>query len=140
MRTPAVLLPVVALAASLSACGGAAVFEIPVGACMDKASLEGDQVSRIETKECTKEHDVEAYASTSLSGDSYPGDDEITAQADEFCLAEFESFIGRAYQDSDLQFSFLYPTEESWASDDREILCLVIAPEPLTGSLEGSAR
>lgn len=140
MRTPAVLLSALAVAASLSACGGSAVFDIPVGSCMDQASLEGDQVSRIETVDCAEEHDVEAYASMDVTGEEYPGKDAIMAKADDFCLAEFESFIGTAYQDSDLEFSFLYPTEESWASEDREILCLVLAPEPVTGTLEGAAR
>ena len=141
MRRLLVLLPTAALAASLSACGGSAVFDIPVGSCMDAASLEGDQVSRIETIDCAEEHDVEAYASTELTGATYPGKDAIHAEADEFCLGEFEPFVGTPYQESDLSFSFLYPTEESWtSSEDREILCLVIAPEPVTGSLRGAAR
>ncbi|MGM0384728.1 MAG: septum formation family protein [Actinomycetota bacterium] len=140
MRTPVVVVSIATLAVGLSACGGTDVFDIPVGACLDSAALEGDQVAQIETLECTVEHDVETYASLELSGDSYPGQDEILAQADEFCLAEFETFIGTAYQDSELDFSFLYPTEESWGTGDREVLCLVISPEPVTGTLEGTAR
>ena len=140
MRTPVVIVSIAALAAGLSACGDSDVFDIPVGACLDSSSLEGDQVATIELLDCAEEHDVEAYASLALSGEAYPGQEEILAQADEFCLAEFDSFIGTAYQDSVLDFSFLYPTEESWGQGDREVLCLVISPEPVTGTLEGTAR
>ncbi len=140
MRTPVVIVSIAALAAGLSACGDSEVFDIPVGACFDSSSLEGDQVATIEILDCAEEHDVEAYASLELSGEAYPGQDEILAQADEFCLAEFDSFIGTAYQDSVLDFSFLYPTEESWGEGDREVLCLAISPEPVTGTLEGTAR
>jgi hypothetical protein len=140
MRTPVVIVSIAALAAGLSACGDSDVFDIPVGACLDSAALEGDQVARIEILDCAEEHDVEAYASLELSGETYPGQEAILAQADEFCLAEFDSFIGTAYQDSVLDFSFLYPTEESWGEGDREVLCLAISPEPVTGTLEGTAR
>lgn len=120
---------------------GAEVYEVSVGECMGTASLQSDQVSRIETVECSTEHDVEAFASMSLSDDSYPGEDEIQAQADEFCLAKFESFIGLSYQESEFDYSYLYPTAEGWDNlADREILCLVISPEPVTGSLEGVVR
>lgn len=140
MRAPVALLSIAALTAGLSACGGSEVFNIEVGACMDSAQLAGDEVSQVTTIDCAEEHDVEAYASTQLEGDTYPGKDAILAKADEFCLAEFTTFVGVAsYEESSLFFSYLYPTEESWNdADDREILCLLIADTPVTGTLEGS--
>lgn len=140
MRTPVVLLSIAALTAGLSACGGSEVFEIEVGSCTDSSQLQGDEVSQITLIDCAEEHDVEAYASTQVTGDTYPGKDAILEQADEFCLAEFTTFVGvPSYEESALFFSYLYPTEESWNdAGDREILCLVISDTPVTGTLRGS--
>lgn len=142
MRTPLALLSIAAIAAiaaGLTACGGPDVFDIEVGSCMNKADLEGDEVSAIKTFDCAEEHDVEAYAATDLEGDEYPGKDAILTKAEDFCMAEFESFVGSNYQESTLFFSYLYPTQESWdQKDDRQVLCLLISDEPVTGSLGGS--
>ncbi len=139
MRRPVALLSLAMLAAGLTACGSE-VFEIEVGSCMQSADLEGEEVTRIPTVDCAQEHDVEAYAAMQVQGDTYPGRDALLAQADDFCLAEFLTFVGvERYEDSSLFFSYLYPTEKSWNdAGDREILCLVISDEPVTGTLAGS--
>lgn len=140
MRTPLIVASAATLAAGLGGCGSE-VFSLPVGACLNASSLSGEEISRVATVDCSQEHDVEAFASMRLTGDSWPGAEDILARADEFCLAEFETFVGTKYHDSDLDVSFLHPTEDSWNNAaDREVLCLVIAPEPVTGTLKDSAR
>jgi hypothetical protein len=50
----------------------------------------------------------------------------------------FATFVGKSYEESALDFNYLSPSEGSWDSGDREILCLVMGPDQTTGSLAGT--
>lgn len=116
------------------------VFTLKVGDCLNDGGVEGE-VSETLKVACTEPHDSEAYASIIVGDGDYPGEDAILAQAEDDCTAEFDSFVGLAYEESTLSFSYYFPTEASWAGGDREILCLLVDPAgKVTGSLEGSAR
>jgi hypothetical protein len=108
--------------------GGGGTTETPSG--------EGEN-----TDVCSEPHDSEAYASIMIDDGDFPGDQTVTDQAVADCTTEFNSFVGVDYQDSELDFAYYYPTEESWANGDREILCLIVDPAgKATGTLEGAAR
>lgn len=116
------------------------VFAIKVGDCLNDASAT-DEVSSVPIIACSEPHDSEAIASIILPDGDFPGQDAVIAQADEDCLTEFESFVGIAFTESTLGYAYYYPTSQSWASGDREILCLVYDPaSQVSGSLEGAAR
>lgn len=118
------------------------VFSLRVGDCLtDYEPGEGD-VSSVKVVPCAKKHDVEAYASMEMTGDTYPGDDAISKQASAFCTAEFATFIGVASHDSRFGISELTPTKASWGlNGDHEILCLVGDPAgEVTGSLKGVSQ
>ncbi len=55
--------------------------------------------------------------------------------ADEFCGAEFESYVGRSFDDSTLSFWYFYPEESGWV-DYPFYMCAVRDPDgvPLVGS------
>lgn len=92
---------------------------------------------------CEDEHVFEAYAVTTLPDGEYLGESWAIEMADEFCAAEFEDFVGLAYEESALWFTSLYPTNGGWTwKDDREILCLISAADevPTTGTLAGAKR
>ncbi|TDQ51596.1 septum formation family protein [Actinorugispora endophytica] len=132
---------------ALSGCGileqlaGDDVFTLVVGDCLSSSTGEGE-VSSVPTVDCAEPHDSEVYASHMIADGAYPGEDAIYTEAEEVCTTEFETFVGMAYLDSELDFEYLYPTEDSWNElDDREILCMVVDPAgQTTGSLEGAAR
>lgn len=141
---------------ALSGCGvlngvlGAAsgqddVFNLEVGNCFIEAdmnaSLTGDEVSEVPTVDCAEEHDSEVYHSEMLPDGDFPGAESVTDSGMDICKAKFEDFMGIAYDDSELYFSFFSPTSQSWdAMGDREILCYILTDEMVTGSLAGAAR
>ncbi len=55
------------------------------------------------------------------------------------CMEHFESFVGKDYESSSLEITTLYPSSESWAQDDREIVCAVfdMNANQLVGSASG---
>jgi Septum formation len=124
--------------------GDVDVFELRVGDCLS-GFADDAQVSTIHAVPCGEEHTDEIYAEVPIpdgDGDGeYPGDDAIVELANTGCYDRFAEFIGLSWEDSELDFGFLAPTEQSWEEGDRQVLCLVGDPtRPLTGTLEGAAR
>lgn len=118
------------LTGSARGLGAAAGFQ--PGTCLDEGDLPVD---------CAVEHEAEVYALVSLPEGSWPGDEAADAAADEACRSEFEAYVGTAYDDSALYFSYYPPTQDGWAAGDRQVICLVFDPEgPLTGSVRGSGQ
>lgn len=121
------------------------VFTIKVGDCLNDGA-ETETVSNVAKIDCAEPHDTEAYASINLPDGEYPGDQVLVEQADAACITEFPAFVGLPYEESVLQFSYYYPTVESWDSGDREVLCLVLELDASSniiktiGSLEGANR
>jgi hypothetical protein len=115
-------------------------FAIKVGDCLNDAEVE-EEVSSVPVVDCSEPHDSEAYASIMMPDGDFPGGDAVTAAAEEGCLAEFEGYVGIAYEESAYEVSFYFPTEASWGGGDREILCTVYDPSGKTsGSAKGSAK
>jgi hypothetical protein len=145
-RTMRALRPMVVLvAAGCALVGGLAACstepEVPtaeIGDCIDDESLGILGVDEIDTVDCGEPHDNEVYAKVQLEGDDYPGDSEVSEQAQSGCEEEFEAFVGLPFAESQYFFTTITPTEESWdEADDREVLCVIFGDEPVSGSLEG---
>ncbi|MDT9594112.1 septum formation family protein [Nocardioides zeae] len=121
--------------------GEADVFSLALGDCIDDDGL-GNEVSDVAAVPCAEPHDNEVFHVVEMEGDDWPGDEAVEAAVEEGCVGEFETFVGVAYMDSELDIFPLTPTQGSWEQgDDREILCLIYDPAgPVEGSLEGAAR
>jgi len=118
------------------------VFSLKVGDCLNQqASEEATEVSSVPTVPCSEPHDSEAYAAMDMPAGDFPGDQAVSDAADTFCYDEFEKFVGMNYDESVLELATFFPTAESWAEGDHEILCFVYSPDgPSTGTLAGAAR
>jgi hypothetical protein len=121
------------------------VFALRVGDCLNVADMGGEAeqgVATVAARPCGEAHDAEVYASTTMTDESFPGDQAAKDQAGEYCLGEFANFIGLTYDQSGLDVRYLAPTQETWEGiDDREILCIVTDPAGgLTATLAGAAR
>ena len=121
------------------------VFSLVVGDCFNDAAvgIEGDEpVDSVDIVDCDDPHEREVYARMEFEGDDddYPGETAVTDEGDVFCYDEYEDFVGISYDDSTLFFVTFYPTEDSWAAADREIMCIIYDAEPSTGTLAGAAR
>ncbi|WP_167736584.1 septum formation family protein [Nocardioides sp. 1609] len=109
------------------------VLDLEVGDCVNAPEEIKAQVSDIATVPCDEPHDQEAYAvadyepaDQDVDGDVFPGDDALTAFADGRCAEEFKGYVGVDYLDSQLYFTYLYPSPRSWQSGDRAVVCLVL--------------
>ncbi len=103
--------------------------QFAVGDCFNDVEGEYEFVS------CERPHYAEAYRVADHPDQAfYPGAARLADWAEPFCYRYFESYTGIAYQDSDLDFGYLYPTEGSWNGGDREVICFVfrLSGEDLT--------
>nr|WP_246401681.1 septum formation family protein [Jiangella mangrovi] len=116
------------------------VFDVRVGDCLGDFA-DSEQVTDVAVVPCTDEHAQEVYATAQVPDGELPSDDDLQTQAVETCTTEFQTFVGLAYEESALDFTWLQPTAESWDQGDRELVCLVYDPAgPVTGSLRGANR
>ncbi|UVJ40309.1 septum formation family protein [Arthrobacter sp. CJ23] len=104
------------------------------------AEPSGTEVQDVTIIPCGASHDFEAYAAMKFDGGAYPGDDAVQTQSQDFCGTEFATFVGKAFDDSTLEITYLYPTRDSWKGGDREIMCLIggAAGAKTTGTLKGT--
>lgn len=123
--------------------GTADVFTMQVGDCFDDDPSAGEEVGDVPAVPCAEPHDNEVYYEFSMTGDEWPGDDAITAEAEAQCTPAFEEFVGIAYADSVLDWFPFTPTEGSWTElGDRVVQCAVYDASyaKVEGSLAGVAR
>jgi hypothetical protein len=117
------------------------VFSLVVGDCFNEET-DAETISTVDIVECTVPHKWEAIASIQMTDAEYPGDDATKQQADADCNDPFTAYVGLGYDDSIYDYSFYYPTQETWDDPvlkDREILCLGKADDDsqITGSIKG---
>lgn len=119
------------------------VFQIAVGDCMKET--DSTEVSDVPAVPCTEPHDLEAYHAYTIPAGDYPGEEAIDIEATAACSDALAEFIGMPIDDSEIDFTTLYPTETGWTSaDDREVICLAVdttaEPGTTVGSLRGAGR
>ena len=114
------------------------VFDVNVGDCFNNEDSTTDEISDVPAVPCAEPHDNEIYHLFDLAGDEYPVD--TPDQADAGCYDPFTAFIGLDYESSALDYYPIYPTAETWATGDREVICVAFDEVPTTGSLAGAAR
>lgn len=164
LRTLAGPAVVVALAATLTGCSGlnsllnraedaqrdepggeitasadADVFSLQVGDCLDYAALSSTatEVASVPTVPCGDPHDAEIYSEVKLTDEQFAQGDTF---GEEHCRTAFATFIGKSYDESTLDFTYLSPSAESWATGDDVVQCIVIHPDGgVTGTLSASA-
>ena len=129
------VLVVVALVAS--ACS-ADVLKLDVGTCFDDPDTF-EQVEDVPVVNCEDPHDNEVFANVDLTGDDYPGQDQVENRATQICYDRFSDYVGISYEASMYDIGWLFPTQETWAAGDREVICFAydLTLEKITGSLNG---
>jgi hypothetical protein len=112
---------------------------IKVGDCTGE--LKEGSISVADLVPCDQPHYFEAFASKTLDDGEFPGEESLRKTADAFCNEQYEAFVGVAPGDSTYAVFHLTPVAETWATNDRLILCLAGAEKGgLTGSLKGAGR
>ncbi len=119
--------------------GDTDVFSIQIGDCFD--DVADGQISDLPTVPCGEPHDNEVYAEYTFTEPTYPGDAVVETTASEECIAQWEAFVGMAYEESTLEVFPIYPTEQSWDGGDRLVTCAIWDPAgKITGTLAGAAH
>ncbi len=130
----------------------ASVMALAKGDCLNDASADDsidaiedydDGVYQVRKLDCAQPHKYEVYHLHRASEGAYPGAEAMSTLASKICEAKFQGFVGRAYQDSELDFEVLWPSEDGWNTEsDREIVCLLtrVDDSPMLGSMRGSKR
>ena len=139
MKRIAVAIVAVSLSLLAASCTGE-VLTLEVGTCFDDPE-SFEEVTDVPQVECTEPHDNEVIALRQLDNASFPGHEAVAARADALCVAAFDDYIGVPYESSQYAFGWLVPTEDSWSSGDREVICFVYDPSlaKITGSVRGTA-
>ena len=132
-----------AAVAAVSACGGdTSVLSLEVGQCIN-TETEGE-VSSVPVVDCAETHNGEIYSLPQLPDGDFPGDEAVRQSADQLCAGQdFQTYVGKPYQESEIYYSALTPTDETWDDGDREIVCILLSDEAgsaSTGSLRGVNR
>jgi hypothetical protein len=145
----ALVLVAVALVIPAAACSnddGEAVVDVgndAVGTCLKFDDDIGENVTKLPAVPCEESHSHEIFAVVQSDAETYPGFEELEAEAQALCLGEFEEYVGVSAFDSELFYSWLVPTLNSWDKEnDREIICVVgeQGGAPLTGSVRDINR
>lgn len=114
-------------------------FSIRLGDCLNDPG-EGE-LDRVPVVPCEKPHSLEVFHEFTIDLEKFPDTVEAMDElAETSCINAFSSFVGVAYDDSELDFTVMQPTNESWADGDRIVQCLIGDPSGAmtTGSLKGS--
>ena len=137
-----------ALAMTMSACSllsfgpRTSAFSMKVGQCVQLPT--GDNITDLETTDCSTLHDAEVFHLTQVTEDERPSDSELEDMGGDACLAAVEGYGGVPYEESELDYTILYPSPGSWEQGDREIICFIISGEgtdvQLSGSMKGSNK
>ena len=97
--------------------------DFEVGTCFDETADGYPEVL------CDSPHDAEVYASLAYPDQGvYPGQNAFEGWAEPVCYARFERYTGIRYEESNLDFGYLYPGSEGWADGDRAVICYLFDP------------
>jgi hypothetical protein len=115
-------------------------YSLGIGDCFDARQL-GKRTFKHLIQNCTDLHIDQVFDRYDLEGVDFPGESAVQDSASKHCQDAFGPFIGLPYLESALQYSYLYPSADTWAKGDREIICFVFDPDGKTrGSLKASGR
>ena len=123
--------PVRAADGSITAEGDVAPSALRVGDCMTlgaEATTDEPEVWTVHVTPCDEPHDSEAYARWTIPSGEFPGAKVVMAEADVFCYDELLAFLGPAAKTSTLEYTYYYPTPESYELGDHQVLCVAVDP------------
>lgn len=110
------------------------VDNLRVGDCANDLEGEGD-VFIVDAVPCAEPHTGEVIDLVTVNGETFPGDDALEEQAEEDCVDALEDTSERAFEDESYSIYWIQPSQETWADDDRTIVCMVTTDDARSGSV-----
>jgi hypothetical protein len=113
---------------------------LKVGDCLPKVPSAVDYTVHLVESPCSDPHRAEVYFIWDLGHGHYPSPEKLVDRSDQGCAQRFKSFVGEAYDWSNLEFTYLMPDEVDWRNHWRKVTCVIYADAPVTGTLRGSHK
>lgn len=110
------------------------------GNCFNSSELPFEQTTysvEVEAVTCGTPHEGEIYATYYFTEEAFPGDDVVTATADDYCYTQFPGYVGNSYEASTLDYWYYYPNQTGWDSGLHWAMCAIV--DVGGGLLTGSA-
>jgi hypothetical protein len=122
------------------------VFTVAIGDCFLAPAEPRAELSELTEVPCTVPHQQEAYAvltylpAAGTDPSVYPGNQALETFAKGACASAFTAYVGTAYPDSSLFYTYLLPSPRSWTgTEDRSVICFITTTgATLTASVKGS--
>ncbi|MFF0592788.1 DUF4190 domain-containing protein [Streptomyces antibioticus] len=116
-------------------------FSLDRGDCFDVPGPGFDEdVYDVDEVPCAGEHEGEVFAVVPVTGRDFPGDDRVTALAEDKCWTLRSAYAMDTWAlGEDVDVYYLVPTADSWDWGDHEVTC-VFASVDESGTLTGSLR
>lgn len=103
-----------------------------VGDCFDQTDLremtdeETEPVAEVIVKPCSELHDFEMFSEFELAAGDYPGEDAITAEANQKCFIALDEYAGTGPRARRASVAFIYPLALDWKlRRDHTVQCLL---------------
>ena len=111
--------------------------ELQVGDCLNDLTNSTD-VSSLPSVDCAQPHQGEVFAVFDLPPGPYPGADGVDDLVSKGCNARLADYSPSAPADDAVGLFSVYPLEQNWNRDDREVVCIAKATSgTTTGSIRG---
>ena len=122
--------------------GDLTAIDLRVGDCFDLKDPQAEQIGDVAARPCAQPHEFEMFFTGSMPEGTFPGQSVFEEFMNTNCMPAFSAYVGKRYEDSELDMYWLAPSVEGWAQGDRSVQCAVFHPRihQLTESLKGSAQ
>jgi hypothetical protein len=111
------------------------IFDAKVGDCLVGFLESGDEISTVTATPCTNKHDAEVYAVVTTTTTNASNTD----WGEEYCYTQFAPYVGIDWDDSSLDYFFVYPDA---GSKGTTVVCIVVEQgvSDAIGSVKGSQK
>jgi hypothetical protein len=112
------------------------LYDVGIGDCF--SGLDRTRDLRIRVVPCRRRHQAEVYGAFDLDNRRFPGADVLRRQVATRCAQDFAGYTGEPVgPGTNLAFTEVVPTVDSFAAGDRRALCIALGPDgaPLEGSI-----
>jgi hypothetical protein len=124
----------------ISRSGDIDVNDLRVGDCFDFKDPDAEEFDQVTARPCSEEHGYELFFVGTMPAETYPTDTAFDSYVTDACEPAFATYVGRAYEASRLELTWVGPTSDGWNSGDHAVQCLLNDPQRprLSTSLQGS--
>ena len=101
--------------------------DLRVGDCFNLKNPYAE-IEHVKKVPCKTEHEFELFYVGAISNTWNRARPAIRDYLIDYCEPAFSDYIGKAFDDSELDYDWLVPTEDAWRSGDRTVHCAAYDP------------